>query len=566
MTIACMLANCPGLSAQQRKNALKIGSAAAFAQNFLNNKSLINSTSLIIPTTEAQLPVVIKVVTAKGIKGKIQGHPASNIFIDYVNGKIQGKVIIPDEKKAYNYFSDEEGNIYVESVDINKVICVDMYTTPMKPAAQSDFRSSSDTIPQLESLPGATAVVYLDFDGQIVSGGYWNGGDTIIAAPAGLTSEQILNAWYVTSEDYRPYKLNVTTKESVYLAAPINERMRCVITPTTTALPHAGGVALIGSFSEGNPDNSPCWVFNLYGTGHTTGETCSHEIGHTMGLDHDGLTDGTQYYTGNTLWAPIMGNSYTKAMSQWSKGEYTDANNTEDDVAIICGQNGFGLRADEAGNTTGTAIALKTEDDNITILASRNYGIISKENDIDVYSFSTGHGSVTFTVNPSANAPDLDVLLTITDVAGNVLATDNPSLDLSASITTTLPAGTFYLQIDGTGNGTADEGYTDYASLGEYTIQGKVVPYVITALTKSEAGKKMPTIYPNPATEELNVKLNNPGITSSISIVNMLGKSLYTIESNEQLLNINLAAYSKGIYFITISNGNGTTTSKFIKE
>jgi hypothetical protein len=554
------------LIAQQGKNAMKIGSASAFAQNFLNNKSLIKASSLIIPTTEAQLPIVINVVTAEGIRGKIKGHPASNLFIDYVNGKIQGKLIIPDERKAYNYFSDTEGNIFVESVDINSVICMDMYTTPMKPAAQSDVRSSSDTIPQLESLPGATAVVYLDFDGQIVSGGYWNGGDTIIAAPSGLTSDQILTAWYVTSEDYRPYKLNITTKESVYLAAPVNKRMRCVITPTKTAFPGGGGVALIGSFSEGNPDNSPCWVFNLYGTGHTTGETCSHEIGHTMGLDHDGLNDGTEYFMGNGLWAPIMGNSYTKAMSQWSKGEYNDANNTEDDVAIIGEENGFGFRADDAGNTTGTALALKTEDDNVTILPAKNHGVISKANDIDVYSFNTGAGQITFNVNPSPNSPDLDVLLTITDAADNVLATDNSNMDLAAEIITTLPAGTFYLQIDGSGNGTADDGYTDYASLGEYSIHGTVKPYLVTALTKSEADKRVPVIYPNPATEQLNIKLSTPGMISTISIMNMLGQSLYVRQTDEQSLNVNLSAYNKGIYFITVSNATGTITFKFIKE
>lgn len=561
----CMTAITP-LFAQQGKNALRIGNVEAFTQNFLNNKSLIHASSLIIPTSDSQLPVVINLVTGNGVRGKIKGHPTSNVFIDQVNGKIKGKVIIPDEKKAYNYFSDAEGNIFVESVDINKVICIDMYTTPLQPVAQSDFRSSSDTIPQLESLPGATAVVYLDFNGQIVSGGYWNGGDTIIAAPAALTSEQMRNAWLVSSEDFRPYQLNITTKESVYLAAPVSQRMRCVITPTTTALPHAGGVALVGSFSAGNPDNSPCWVFNLYGNGQVTGETCSHEIGHTLGLSHDGLIDGTAYYTGNAIWAPIMGNSYTKAMSQWSKGEYENANNTENDITIMGGQNGFDFRMDEAGNTTGTSDPLKIEADHATILASKNYGIISKASDKDVYAFSTGPGSVTFTVNPSPNFPDLDVLLTITDAAGNILASDNSTSELSATITTTLPLGTYYLQIDGTGNGTASDGYTDYASLGEYTIEGKVIPFIITALDKPEAGKKMPVIYPNPAGEQLTVKLNTPGMTNTISIVNMLGQSLYALQSDEQLLNLNLSTYKKGIYFVTVTNTDGTSTSKFIKE
>ena len=63
-------------------------------------------------------------------------------------------------------------------------------------------------------------------------------------------------------------------------------------------------------------------------------EAASHEIGHNLGLSHDG-TSTQGYYGGQGAWAPIMGVGYSYSISQWSKGEYFDANNQEDDLQII---------------------------------------------------------------------------------------------------------------------------------------------------------------------------------------------------------------------------------------
>ena len=49
-----------------------------------------------------------------------------------------------------------------------------------------------------------------------------------------------------------------------------------------------------------------------------------------------------------------MGSATFRAVSQFSKGEYAGANNTEDDFAVIQAH-GLPLRADDHGNTTATA-------------------------------------------------------------------------------------------------------------------------------------------------------------------------------------------------------------------
>jgi hypothetical protein len=48
------------------------------------------------------------------------------------------------------------------------------------------------------------------------------------------------------------------------------------------------------------------------------------------------VVGGSGYYSGtaNGLWAPIMGAGYYCSMTQFSKGEYLNANNLEDDMAV----------------------------------------------------------------------------------------------------------------------------------------------------------------------------------------------------------------------------------------
>ena len=96
-------------------------------------------------------------------------------------------------------------------------------------------------------------------------------------------------------------------------------------------------------------------------------EAAAHECGHTLGLLHDGTTAGTEYYaghgTGATGWAPIMGNSYYQSLTQWSKGEYNLANNTEDDLAVISAGRRAADRADDYPDTSANAPRLPSGSD-----------------------------------------------------------------------------------------------------------------------------------------------------------------------------------------------------------
>ncbi|MEI6177395.1 MAG: Calx-beta domain-containing protein [Verrucomicrobiota bacterium] len=340
-----------------------------------------------------------------------------------------------------------------------------------------DDDGAPSNVPVHNSLPGAVAVAYLDMDGQVDASLLWSA-STIIARGIAdtLSQDQMSDIWRRVTEDYAPFQINVTTDERVFLAAPPNCRIRCIITPDSAwYYAVVGGISYVNSFTW--PGDVACWVFSdrLGNSPRYIAEACSHEIGHTLGLGHHGRISPAEIYyagqgSGPVGWAPIMGVGYYQALVQWSKGEYLSSNNSQDDLAIITSQNGFGYRADQNSNTTAGATPLTVSG---TVVAGA--GIIETRDDVDVFSFTTHGGLVTIEVTGDATSSNLDILAEIKDAAGNTLVAVNPDLLLNASIVTNLSAGTYYLQVSGVGRGDyLVDGYTDYGSLGQYAISGNV--------------------------------------------------------------------------------------------
>jgi PKD repeat protein len=351
----------------------------------------------------------------------------------------------------------------------------------------------------LHSKPGSKRVIYLDFTGYTTSNTAWNSGASINAVPFDIDGDpttfstteldRIQYIWQRVAEDYAPFDVDVTTEEP---AADLLNRTsstdayygtRAVITKNTFYSCSCGGVAYVGVFNYSSSSNptyyQPAWVFyDALGTGNEkyVAEAISHEVGHNLGLSHDGTTTGSAYYSGNgsgaTGWAPIMGVGYYQQVTQWSKGEYPDANNSQDDLTVIPSY-GAALRADDHGNTTLLATGLTVTDSSTTRSLSGN-GIIESRSDVDVFSFYAGAGNASISLSPSPRGPNLDASVTLLDSAGNevtVLAVGVVPVTLSATLA---QEGNYFLKIDGIGYGTTSVGYSDYASLGQYSISGTV--------------------------------------------------------------------------------------------
>lgn len=341
----------------------------------------------------------------------------------------------------------------------------------------SNDEATPSNVPSLNSLPGAVAVAYLDMDGQVVTGSQWLNGGTINAGAISntYTQAQMTEIWRRSAEDYAPFQINVTTDEAVYLAAPSNRRIRCIITPDNEWYGNYGGVAYLNSFTW--TGDTPCWVFSdqLSNTARYIAEACSHEIGHTLGLRHDGRVSPSEgYYTGHGTgevgWAPIMGVGYYQLLVQWSRGEYLSADNKEDDLAMITTNNGFGYRGDQQPGTPAGAPALVVSGTSVS-----GSGIIETGSDADTFAFTTTGGAVSLTALGDATSQNLDVLAEILDAAGNVLAASNPDTLTDATVSASLAAGTYFIRVSGVGRGDPlAGGYTDYGSLGQYSISGTV--------------------------------------------------------------------------------------------
>jgi hypothetical protein len=374
-------------------------------------------------------------------------------------------------------------------------------------AAPQALQPLTDTF-KLHSLPGAAHIVYLDFDGQTLSGCAWtnnlNGGNDIVAPPysidgdpttfsdAELTAIQLI--WQRVAEDYAPLNVDVTTEymgESYLTRTSTSDNlygMRVLISPLSSYLPNAGGVAWVGAFNAVGDYNKPALVFpEMLGLGNDKiiAEAAAHENGHTLGLSHQGTTAGVTYYngqgSGETGWAPIMGTSYYRNLSQWSKGEYLNANTTEDEVAVM-GTYGAPLRSDDVGGTTSSATYLGTTG----ILGAS--GFIGSPTDADVFRVSWAAGPLTVRADPAAVGADLDILLDLLDSRGSVVASSNPADLLAAGISVSVAKGTYYIRVRGTGKGDPlVDGYSSYGSRGAYAISVSNTPGQPAAPTDLQA-------------------------------------------------------------------------------
>ncbi|WP_299443234.1 PKD domain-containing protein [uncultured Aquimarina sp.] len=457
---------------QENTAQLIADNPTSFIENLTKNKTKGLSINISKKSTPLLLTMNVEKVESGQTTyiGSINNQKLSSFTLHKTGNEIEGTLLLRDKKTGYKIFTNDQRKVYIKEVDINSLVCIDLETA--KEENNTDTNNGfSKMAPQLESLPGAPGIIYLDFDGEVVSGTSWVSGGTINAQSPNFSDQKIIAVWKIMAEDFSAFNLNVTTRRDLYDAAPQNRRMMCIFTPTNDAAPGSGGVAYLGSFSSTRTDN-PCWVYNL--STRAAGETGSHEVGHTLRLSHDGRP-GEEYYAGHGQWSPIMGWSASKPIGHWSIGEYDNATEQQDDIEIIAGsQNGVGFREDDHKDVITEATPILVDTDG-NVSANQNYGFIHNRNDIDVFSFVIETGNVSFNFNPNPDHPNLNIQARILNGIGEEIAVSNPS-GLNASIDLDLTFGTYFIEIDGVGEGNLSNGYSDYSSIGNYYISGAYTP------------------------------------------------------------------------------------------
>jgi len=337
---------------------------------------------------------------------------------------------------------------------------------------------------KLHSRPGASRIIYLDFDGHDASTTSWGDDNVPMARPydtdgtlfsfGNAERQAIQYIWARVAEDFLQYDVDVTTEDPGVNALKNTGSGRYGVRVVIGGAyddwfeSSAGGVANLYSFDDAT--DNPCWVFpkNLTDSEKSIAEACSHEAGHTLGLFHDGLTTGADYYTGHGNWAPIMGVGYDRPIVQWSRGEYSNANNSEDDLAKMLIYGAINMPDDYANSTGGAAP--------LTGVRPFCWGIISSSADVDYFSFTAGAGRTTITCTPAPRGPNLRIQLALYDGNGSLIISSNVADNattgvLPVTISLILPTGNYFVSVEGIGSGSpTSTGYSDYASLGQYTL------------------------------------------------------------------------------------------------
>ena len=399
----------------------------------------------------------------------IAAESESSSFILKGDGQnIYGSLVLPERNLAFEYTTSADGKVVVQRVPIEKIypVCNDGpredNASPFEPALAAlagdpphvgDY-DGSDTN-KLQSRPGATKVLFMDV--------------SVLTLP----KADLWRAWQIVSGAYSAFEVNVTTDAAVYDATDARNRGKACISDED-----GRSTCVVNAFGT----SRCCTVYNK-GSGYYQGNTTAHELGHLMGLDHDG-SSSTEYFGGfsSFKWVPMMGDSVPKtswgaqALFQWSKGEYSGANNTEDDLAIIT--KNLPYREDDIPDSKALVIASGGQ-----VSSVDNRGQIARNTDSDTFRFTIGSGGgrATLVIDriEVIGGAYLDVDAEIQNGSGTRVAQSNDSAARTAKFDVSLPAGEYSLIIKGGAEGTPQNGFSNYSSLGFYGISGTITGAVV---------------------------------------------------------------------------------------
>ena len=415
-------------------------------------------------------------------------------------------------------YMDEGANPEHDGVDIH---------TSGKPVPAMDAPAGTDLY-KLHSKPGAKKVLFIDFTGPTVSNSAWLQGKTIQAVPY---TQNIYAIWQAVADDYSGFDVDITTErpsdEALYRSDFYDQNYGITVVVSDSrdmgvCYGMCGGVSYIGVADMlNNKTYQPAWVFAqlypAYDRERYISSTISHETGHTFGLlhkgvgPHEGYAQTEAYYAGryhkvSQMWggdglrsyAPIMGKGYYASLGQWNNGDYFWSNNRQSDIDLIARV--LPLVGDDGLSTkeTATSFGIASITGN-KVNIEKTVGHITATTDVDYFTFTVEYAKseVNFLVSNCVykdctgytefDAGNLHVFATLYDEEGNVVEeykTDRTSVLIQRP----LAPGKYYLAVQGGSfakkitdetesegmfYGNSDyEGYTNYGSIGQYTITG----------------------------------------------------------------------------------------------
>ena len=109
-----------------------------------------------------------------------------------------------------------------------------------------------------------------------------------------------------------------------------------------------------------------------------------------------------------------------------------------------------------------------------------------------------------------------------------------------------------------------------FINTNDSVIENYTLPYVLTGIADEDSGMDLSTItiYPNPASDQIFVEMNNMDHPEKISIYDAYGR-IILIENPESsdkknIKKIDVSSFPKGMYFLRLSSEKGPGFCKFI--
>jgi len=366
------------------------------------------------------------------------------------------------------------------------------YTGPDRVEADRSSRIDPDrslTVPAWSSRPGAPSVIYLDFDGHTDTSRWadeYTESQPIVTIPfdvdgdpGSFTAQELTlieRTWRRVAEDFAPFDVDVTTVEPAAVGTPAVS-LRVVIGGDGAWAGSPGGIAFLDAWLE--EGDVPVYAFpaNLgNGSPRQVSLATSHEVGHALGLQHQAEWSSgvlvSEYHleegVGPSSWGPIMGAPFYANLTTWHDGPTPfGESDLQDDMAIITRPaNAIGYAADDHAAATGPHAPLNPSSEVFI------QGVIGANGDVDGFSFLAVAGPASFLAEPVDQGPNLDILLTLRDAEGTVIAQDDQPLAIDASIDAVLEAGWHTIEVSGSGA---------YGRVGGYTLTGTYTPGVVCA-------------------------------------------------------------------------------------
>ncbi|WP_338845623.1 hypothetical protein V8J88_18055 [Massilia sp. W12] len=420
------------------------------------------------------------------ISGQALGTPNSVFMLKGDQKKAYGYLVLHDSKKAFEYTTDKHGRVWAHAVPLKKIypdldekfiaenvpeqgllaVSHPVYSSMALRQAPHIGPYNNQDVTKLESRPGSPYVFYLNTRAVM------NGSTPL----NGVSKENMYRAWQSVADQYSMLNMNVTTNRAVYDAAKAANVLRTGILNFVNQDGRSfAPVHSFGTTSAGTLYRNPSSGFD-YGYG--IGMTAAHEVGHQMGMLHDGGGGDGEYFGGIAAfqWGPIMGNywrggSWANQLFTWSRGEYTGASNKEDDFNIMTVGEGVPYRADD--NVSGKAMVFGASG---VIDPRSNWGQIERNTDSDAFTFKlNSNGVLNLRIDPIEYLRMLDVEATLYNAAGSVVARSNLAVHRSAEfVNLQLPAGAYKLVIQGGAEGTPANGFSKYGSVGYYAMKGSL--------------------------------------------------------------------------------------------